>query len=117
MQYTVKHYHAPTMGPNFNPFSADDDPNNMSIYNITAGSPFEAAVIAHGLHSGYTFAQITDDTPHVTLSLRERLEDEFNHHSMISALRHPAHLPHGDIYYYDDISRHFVVVEEATENA
>lgn len=57
MNYTVKHYHDKIF--NVNPY---EKPVVPSVYGITADSPREAAIIAHGFYNGYSIDEITDDS-------------------------------------------------------
>ena len=70
MNYTVKHYHDKIF--NVNPY---EKPVVPSVYGITADSPREAAIIAHGFYNGYSIDEITDDSVQPFRTIRNRLQD------------------------------------------
>ena len=68
--YTVKHYHDKIF--NVNPC---EKPIVPSVYGITADSPREAAIIAHGFYNGYSIDEITDESVQPFRTIHDQLVD------------------------------------------
>ena len=100
MNYTVKHYHDKIF--NVNPY---EKPVVPSVYGITADSPREAAIIAHGFYNGYSIDEITDDTVQPFRTIHDQLVD--------SVVPSPigTNTDTHSIFLYDGIAGHVIIVD------
>lgn len=98
--YTVKHYHDKIF--NVNPY---EKPIVPSVYGITADSPREAAIIAHGFYNGYSIDEITDVSIRVFRTIRNQLEDAVK--ETLVGKNTDAH----SIFLYDNIAGHVIIVD------
>lgn len=105
MDYKVTHYHQKAFG-----FALDEipvpatDPRWCTEYTVSAGSPFEAAVLAHGLYNGYKLDELEPDSSSSARTVRERLEDSIHASGKNNAGEY--------VYHYDNISGHWITVSE-----
>ena len=90
MKYTVKHY---------------TNQEEYTGYSIEAGSSKEAAVIAHGLYNGYTLKDLEPNPTSPCRTIRERMEDE--------VVFDGKNTDGVDVYHYDSIADHWIIVKEA----
>ena len=100
MNYTVKHYHDKIF--NVNPY---EKPVVPSVYGITADSPREAAIIAHGFYNGYSIDEITGDSVQPYRTIHDLLAD--------SVVPSPigTNTDVHSVFLYDGISGHVIVVD------
>lgn len=102
--YIVTHHH-----DNFH--FADPVESLYTRYTISAESPYEAAVLAHGMYNGYSLEQMTpghpDTTPYRTI--REQLED------VVKASPVGKNTEEYSVYHYDRIAGHVIIVELGVE--
>ena len=100
MNYTVKHYHDKIF--NVNPY---EKPIVPSVYGITADSPREAAIIAHGFYNGYSIDEIADESIKPFRTIHDQLVD-----SVVPSpigTNTDAH----SVFLYDGISGHVIIVD------
>lgn len=97
MNYTVKHYHDKIFNatPNEKP----------TVYTITADSPREAAIIAHGFHNNYSINEITDDSIQPFRTIRNQLEDAVKETPV------GENTEKHSVFLYDNIAGHVIVVD------
>ncbi|MBR4590439.1 MAG: hypothetical protein IKO36_07270 [Bacteroidaceae bacterium] len=100
MNYTVKHYHDKIF--NVNPY---EKPVVPSVYGITADSPREAAIIAHGFYNGYSIDEITDDSVQPFRTIRNRLQDAVKETPV------GKNTEKHSIFLYDGIAGHVIIVD------
>lgn len=101
-EYKVKHYHTKILGMTFEEVPAKED---YTEYTISASTAKEAAVIAHGLYNGYTVEQMEKNPAAPFRTIREQLEDT------VKATRYGKNTEERSVFVYDNISRHWIVVE------
>ena len=97
MNYTVKHYHDKIFNaaPNEKP----------TVYGITAETPYEAAIIAHGFYNGYSIDEITDDSIQPFRTIRDQLEDAVK--ETLVGKNTEKH----SVFLYDNIAGHVIIVD------
>ena len=100
-KYTVKHYHTKAIGLTYEDFKVKVEYTEDSI---EAGSSKEAATIAHGLYNGYTMKDLEPNPTSPGRTIRERMEDE--------VVFDGKNADGGDVYHYDSIANHWIIVEE-----
>lgn len=100
MNYTVKHYHDKIFNVNLN-----EKPTAPSVYGITADSPREAAIIAHGFYNGYSIDEITDDSIQPFRTIHDQLVD--------SVVPSPigVNTDTHSVFLYDGIAGHVITVD------
>ena len=101
MNYTVKHYHDSI----YNVCPIEKELTVYSVYGITADSPREAAIIAHGFYNGYSIDEITDDSVQPFRTIHDQLVD-----SVVPSpigTNTDAH----SVFLYDGISGHVIIVD------
>ena len=100
MKYTVRHYHTKVLG-----LTLDEIPTQEQFteYTIEAKDEREAAVIAHGLHEGYTIEQMAPNPASPCRTIRDMLED---------TVKLTGRNSNGQaVFGYDRISGHWITVE------
>ena len=95
--YTVKHYHDNIFNVNSN--------EKPTIYSITAETPYEAALTAHGFYHGYEIDEITDDSIMPFRTVREKLED------CIKETPVGTNTDTHSVFLYDNIAGHVIIVD------
>lgn len=101
MNYTVKHYHDSI----YNVCPIEKELTVYSVYGITADSPREAAIIAHGFYNGYSLDVITDDSIQPFRTIHDQLVD-----SVVPSpigMNTDTH----SIFLYDGIAGHVIIVD------
>ena len=96
-RYTAAHYHDKIF--NANPIE------KPTLYTVTADSPREAAIVAHGLYNGYSIDEITDDSVQPFRTIHDQLVD-----SVVPSpigTNTDAH----SIFLYDGIAGHVIIVD------
>ena len=101
MNYTVKHYHDGI----FSVVPIEKPIVVYSVYGITADSPREAAIIAHGFYNGYSIDEITDDSVQPFRTIHDQLVDCVVPSPI--GTNTDAH----SVFLYDGISGHVIIVD------
>lgn len=101
MNYTVKHYHDSI----YNVCPIEKELTVYSVYGITADSPREAAIIAHGFYNGYSIDEITDDSVQPFRTIHDLLEDAVKETPV------GKNTEKHSIFIYDNISGHVIIVD------
>ena len=101
MNYTVKHYHDSI----YNVCPIEKELTVYSVYGITADSPREAAIIAHGFYNGYSIDEITDDSAQPFRTIHDQLVDSVVPPPI--GTNTDAH----SVFLYDNIAGHVIIVD------